>query len=198
MTTSPEDNLLLIKKVVGNLYCEVKIKSIVVSEDIELENCSIILSLQHGPVIKANGVGMVDAIFLGLKEYYSNKFSSLSGLELYKFFVKTKSHNTKSEVGVDLEIRNSYGNRFMFSDISKSLIASSAKVSAAAIEYFSNSEMAFLSLLKAFKDAKLRGREDLITRYTSELSILADNTSYSATIDKERSEYLNEIGGSKK
>src|SRR3990167_7869054 len=198
MTTSSKDTLQLIRKILGSSYCEVKVKSIVVIEDLDNENCSIKISLQHGNLIESSGVGMVDAIFSGLKTYYTSEFDSLDGLELSKFFVKAKSKSTKAEVDVDLEIRNSYGRLFLFSDSSKSLIASTTRVSASVIEYFSNSEKAFLSVLKAFKDAKLRGREDLATRFTSELSILADNTSYSDVLDKARNEFLDEVSRSKK
>ncbi len=198
MTTSPQECLLLIRKVLGDNYCTVKVKGIVVTENLEHENTSIELSLQHGPLIESTGVGMVDAIFTGLQKHYASNFSSLSGLELTRFYVRAKSRSTKAEVEVDLEIRNSYGRLFLFSDSSKSLIASTARVSVGVLEFFANSELAFFSVLNAYKDAKLRGREDLVTRYLSELAILVDNTSYSEVLDKARSELLDEVGRSKK
>ena len=197
MTTLPKDNLLLIKKVRGSSYLEIRVKSIVVFDDLDAETCKIQLYLHNGDLIEASGVGMVDAIFSGIKEYYGSQFESLKELELVNFFVQAKTKSTKSEVEVILEVRNSYGGVFTFKDNSKSLIASATRVSAAVVEYFCNSEAAFLSVLKAFKDARARGREDLATRYIEELTMLVKNTSYASILDEAR--YVsNEISGSKK
>ncbi len=88
MTTSAQDSILLARKVLGDNYCEVKVKSIVVSENLDKEDCHISLSLHHGPTIESAGVGMVDAIFNGLREHYSTTYSSLTGVELNRFFLR--------------------------------------------------------------------------------------------------------------
>ena len=176
----------------------VSVKSIVVTDDLESETCNVQLCLHNDVSIEASGVGMVDAIFSGLKRHYHEQHESLKDLELTNFFVKAKAKSTKSEVEVILEVKNSYGKYFTFTDNSKSLIASATRVSAAVIEYFCNSEVAFFSVLNAFKDARERGREDLATRYIQELTVLVKNTCYTALVDKARQELINETSGSKK
>lgn len=189
MTTVPEDNLLLIKRILGKSYLDVKINSLSVLDNLENGKCSVQLYLHDGLVIEATGVGIVDAIFSGLKDHFRNQFPSLNGLELVNFFVKAKTKGTASEVDVVLEIRNSYGKYFTFKDDSKSLTASAARASVAVVEYFCNSESAFFAILNAFKDAKSRGREDLADRYIEELSFLVKNTNYSDLLSALKKEF---------
>ncbi len=190
MTIVPHDDLELIKRIRGNAYLQVRVKSIIVFDDLESEISKIQLYLHEDATIEASGVGMVDAIFSGLKNHYHKQFESLKHLELTNFFVKIKSKGTKSEVEVSLEVKNSYGKILTFVDNSKSLTASATRVAVAVVEYFCNSEAAFFSVLSALNSAKDRGREDLVTRYTEELSRLVKNTCYY--------ELRNETGGSKK
>lgn len=196
MTTLPNDNLELIKRIRGSSYLSVRPRTIVVSNDLDEETCNIKLCLHNGALIEASGVGMVDAIFSGLKTHYHDEFESLKDLELTNFFVKATTKGTNAEVEVTVEVKNSYGKYFSFQDNSKSMVASVTKVSAATIEYFCNSEAAFFSVLNALKDAKERHREDLVTRYTEELSLLVKNTCYTGLLEKESLGLIHETGGS--
>lgn len=184
MTKLPEENLDLIKKVLGKSYSEINVKSISVLDDLDSETCDIVLKLSSGITVEARGVGIVDAIFSGLKSYFSGEFRSLSEIELTKFFAKAKSEGTGSEVEVELIIKNSYNKSFVFVDNSNSLITSSTRVSVAVVEYFVNAEKAFFQVFNALNDARDRNREDLVNRFESELSLLVENTSYSDLLKK--------------
>ena len=51
-----------------------------------------------------------------------------------------------------------------------------------------NAERAFLTLYNARRDALQRGREDLVARYTAELSEVVQSTSYAEVIANIRKE----------
>ena len=56
----------------------------------------------------------------------------------------------------------------------------------AGLEYFINSERAFVAMCHALKDAKERNRSDLVQRYTNTMAELVRNTSYSEVISRFR------------
>lgn len=179
-----EERFSLVKKILSDKYHPIQVKTISVLDDLESAVCRICLSLTSGEALEFSGVGMVDAIFTGLKGHYSSRYKSLLGLELIRFFVAAKSAGTEAEVEVEIQIRNSYGKKLYFKDNSRSLIASAARVSTSVIEYFINSEQAFLLLCGAVKDARCRGREDLVTRYEAELAQLVENTGYTEVLNE--------------
>jgi hypothetical protein len=57
-----------------------------------------------------------------------------------------------------------------------------------AAEYFVNSEVAFLAIHDALRDARAKHREDLVTSYTAMLAVLVENTSYSDVLEQRRQE----------
>ncbi len=183
MTKLPEENIHLIKRILSDGYCQINIRTISIVDNLE-NICHTCLTFSSDETVEAEGVGMVDAIFIALKEKYSIEFKSISDLELHSFYVNTKGSSSKSEVVVELVVKNSNGMFISFKDSSKSLVASSTRVCVEAVEYFVNSEKAFLVIHRALGDARTRGREDLITRYESELSSLTEINGYSVSLAK--------------
>ena len=84
---------------------------------------------------------------------------------------------------VTIEVRNSDGQFFTFSDSSRSIATSTARALLAMVEYFINAERAFITLYKSREDAKERNREDLVARYTRELAEVVKSTSYAEVIE---------------
>jgi hypothetical protein len=175
---SLEDNTELIKKVLGASYIPISIKEITIKDFVESKGCSVYFVLNTGQEIECSGLGMVDAIFSGLKEVFSGEFYSFGGLHLQKFEAKAVSVSLDSKVSVLVQVKNSYGNLISFEDCSHSLIASATRVCANIAEYFINSHKAFKLLLTALEEAKQRNRQDLVVKYTMELAAITRSTSY--------------------
>jgi hypothetical protein len=66
--------------------------------------------------------------------------------------------------------------------------SSSARAVLAMVQYFVNPERAFLTLYDARRDALARGREDLVSRYTAELSEVVESTSHAEVVANIRKE----------
>lgn len=165
-------------------------------EDDMSGRCCATVKLASGVSAEGKGVGQVDAIFDALRTHYANKYSSLRSIKLYDFNVKLNRKAKQRRDGgdavckVSLEIQNSRNDLFDFVNSSRSLAASSALAVAAAVEFFINSEKAFVVLYGALANAKERNRQDLVVKYTSHLASVVKNTSYAemiAYLDREES-----------
>jgi hypothetical protein len=186
-------NIDLIKRVLGNDYLELSITRVAFDEDFESGNGHVVVDTidTHGntQTVEGSGCGVVDALWAGLLERYSMEYQSLKSIELAGFDVQAKTDTRSNGSGTDavgevtLKIRNSEGRIFEFKDASRSIVASSARATLAGLEYFLNAERAFITLHHSLKDARERHRDDLVTRYTAELSEVVKSTSYAEVIE---------------
>lgn len=193
VTTPPHE--ALIRRVLGQNFLELKLARLVIEE---LDGASTIkLSALEGeqPVeVEGRGVGVVDAVHAGLLERYAREYQSLTTIELSGFEVAADVETKKAHAGVDamvrvnLDVTNSEGLHFTFSDASRSVTSSSARTVIAMVQYFINAERAFLTLHNARRDALARGREDLVSRYTAEMAEVVESTSYAEVIANIRKE----------
>jgi hypothetical protein len=164
----------------------------------ELDSESIVkITVLEGetPVdVEGRGVGLVDAVYNGLLDRYAREYQSLKSIQLTGFQVAADIQTKKGQAGVDavgrvtLDVTNSEGRPFSFSDASRSVTSSSARAVIAMVQYFVNAERAFLTLYNARRDALARGREDLVARYTAELAEVVESTSYAEVIANIRKE----------
>jgi predicted HAD superfamily phosphohydrolase len=120
---------------------------------------------------------------------YALEYQSLETLELADFAVGARL-DTKNQISdadsvgeVSIDVKNSEGAHFLFSDASRSIATSTARAVIAVVEYFVNAERAFIMLYKSLEDAKERNREDLVTRYTRELAEVVKSTSYTEVLE---------------
>jgi len=184
----------LIRRVLGANLFELKLHKLGIEE---LDGgSSIKLEVTEGdqPIeVEGRGVGLVDALYAGLLERYAREDQSLNTIELTGFQVaadlETKqSHGVDAVVRVTLDVNNSEGRVFSFSDASRSVTSSTVRAVLAMVSYFVNAERAFLTLHNARRDALARGREDLVSRYTAEMSAVVESTSYAEVIANIRKE----------
>ena len=163
--------------------------------------CRITLALRHEGVegvasIEGAGVGFVDALCAGLMNHYALEFESLRTIQITGFNVRAKMDTTRVATGSDavgivaLTVRNSEGVLFEFERQGRSLVAVAVAVVVEAMEHFVNSERAFIAVYRAMCDARERGRSDLVTTYTTQLSQLVTTTSYTQVIERIRKETL--------
>ena len=194
MTHSPPHEPL-IRKVLGANFLELKLSRLSFEEADHTTICKVHLLEGEQPVeVEGKGVGVVDAIFNGLLDRYAREYQSLKTIALIGFHVAADMETKKAQAGVDavgrvtLEITNSEGRHFTFSDKSRSVTISIARAVIQNVQYFINAERAFLTLYNARRDALARGREDLVSRYTAELAQVVESTSYAEVIENIRKE----------
>ncbi len=148
--------------------------------------------------IQSVGVGLVDAVFQGLVEVYSGDFPSLKTIRFAEFSVLgdmesgRDSARTDSEVEATLRVANSDGRECVFTHNSKSLTRACVLAVVSAVEFFINSERAFIQVFRALQHAREQNRADSIQRYTDQLTTLVEATSYTEVIEQIRTEELGE------
>jgi hypothetical protein len=184
----------LIRRVLGTNFLQLSLVKLLVEED---GQASVKVTVAEGDQrveAEGKGVGMVDALYAALLDRYSREYQSLKTISLAGFTVAADMESKKALAGVDavgrvtLDVKNSEGHHFSFTDASRSVLNSTAKVVIAAVEYFANAERAFVTLHNARRDALARGREDLVSRYTAEMAEVVEATSYAEVIANIRKE----------
>jgi hypothetical protein len=195
VTTAPHE--LLIRRVLGANFFELKLHRLAI-EEID-GGSSVRLEVMEGDQVvevESRGVGLVDALYVGLLDRYAREYQSLKSIQLTGFQVAADIETKKAQAGVDavgrvtLDVTNSEGRQFSFSDASRSVTASTARAVLAMVQYFVNAERAFLTLHNARRDALARGREDLVARYTAEMAEVVESTSYAEVIANIRRELV--------
>jgi hypothetical protein len=180
----------LIRRVLDGNYLPLVLSRLTIDED-PGSTATVKVKVKEGEVlvdVEGTGVGVVDAIYNGLLARYAREYQSLNTIQIVGFHLTADMGSKKRHDGVDavgkvtLDVTNSEGRHFAFTDASRSVSTSSARAVLACVEYFVNAERAFLTLYNARKDAAARGREDLVARYTAELAEVVEATSYAEVI----------------
>lgn len=194
MTTPAREPL--IRRVLGQNYLQLSLQKLSIEED-PSDGASVKLTVNEGDqasAIEGKGVGVVDALWTALLDRYAREYGSLKTIQLVAFQVGADMDTKKAQAGVDaigrvtLDVTNSEGRHFTFSDSSRSVTTSTARAVVACVQYFVNAERAFLTLHNARRDALSRGREDLVARYTAEMAEVVKETSYAEVIANIRKE----------
>jgi hypothetical protein len=147
-------------------------------------------------VIDGRGVGLVDAFFNGLVGLHSTEYESLKSIRFADFSIKaevaTGRASARSDMAarVTLHVANSEHREFTFVHSSPSITGSSIAVVVQAVEFFINSERAFVAVYRALEHAREQNRPDSVARYTTQLSTLVEATSYSEVIERIRAKEL--------
>jgi hypothetical protein len=185
----------LIRRVLGTNFVELKLSRLAIEEAGTTSTVRItVLEGEQSFEVEGKGVGVVDGVHAVLLDRYAREYQSLKTIQLSEFHVDADIQTKKAQAGVDaiarvtLDVTNSEGRHFTFSDASRSVTSSSARVVLAMVQYFVNAERAFVMLHNARRDALARGREDLVSRYTAEMAAVVESTSYAEVIANIRKE----------
>jgi hypothetical protein len=190
--TSSPDNTDLIRRVLGANMLELSLVRLSLDETVDGATRVKVVVAERGKEVEVEGegVGLVDALYNGLLGRYALEYASLRSIQLAGFEVDADVETTKKQhAGVDavgkvtIDVTNSEGRRFTFSDASRSVTASVARAVLAVVQYFVNAERAFILLHNARRDAQDRGRADLVARFTAELAEVVKSTSYAEVIE---------------
>ena len=186
----------LIRRVLGTNYLQLGMVKLVVEEDPN-DGSKVKAHITEGTEavdVDGKGVGVVDAFYNALLSRYAREYQSLKTIQLVGFKVDADIQTKKASAGVDavgrvtLDVTNSEGRHFTFTDASRSVTTSTARSVLACVQYFIHAERAFLTLYNARRDALTRGREDLVARYTAEMAEVVEATSYAEVIANIRKE----------
>jgi hypothetical protein len=186
----------LIRRVLGANYLQLSLARLSVEEDpgVDAQVKIVVNEGDQSNTVEGKGVGVVDALWSALLDRYAREYQSLKTIQLVGFQVGADMDTKKGQAGVDavgrvkLDVTNSEGRHFTFSDQSRSITTSTARAVVACVQYFVNAERAFLTLYNARRDAIARGREDLVARYTAEMAEVVEATSYAEVIANIRKE----------
>ncbi|MFT6395696.1 MAG: hypothetical protein ACJAYU_000438 [Bradymonadia bacterium] len=180
-----------------NEYLEMRVTAYELSESVATERatvrCSLSINGEQTIEVVGHGVGIIDALFAGLKERYAPEYPSLESIKFSSFLVRglvddAQGSHADAKAEICVGVTNSYGKEFEFLSVSNSVSRSSVEAVLAAVAYFINGERAYVRLFKAYQHYKATGRVDLISKYTVKLAEMVKNTSYSSVIDRMKTE----------
>ncbi|MCA9559910.1 MAG: hypothetical protein H6704_12520 [Myxococcales bacterium] len=193
----------LVKRVLRDSYLNLIVDRYTLAEDAsEGGKASVTVELHHAHepdhtmTLEGEGVGAIDALYHALHQHYVREYPSLETLLFTGFSVKGQmetgkgNHGADAEAAVGLVVSNSEGHAFEFEASGRSLVATALRVVVMATEWFINSERAFITVYRALRDARERGRVDLVNDYTAQLAELVNTTSYSAVTERIKNEVL--------
>jgi hypothetical protein len=145
--------------------------------------------------IEGRGVGIIDAFFAGMVTLYADQFPSLKTIRFADFSLKAdvnSGRGARSDMAaeVSLRIANSGGKEYLFKHASPSITRSALAAVLEGVEFFINSERAFIAVYNALDHARGQNRPDSVERYTTQLATLVDAASYSEVIEQIRTAEL--------
>ena len=186
-----EETLKLVKDFLKEKYVELLIKDVVIREDLEEDRTTVECSAKLGPHVASiisTGDGLIDALFSGMRQHFSQQYFSLDDIEFVDFSIdidpltRRKREGTDVAVVVDVYVSNSTGTRYQFSTSSRSFNSAAIKSVIDAIEYYLNCEVAVLELKHIIEQIKKSGRPELETKYVIMLSEIVRSASYVKSI----------------
>jgi hypothetical protein len=174
-------------------YLSIRVATSVLSEDMSNERatvrCTLLVNDDPPVEVFGEGVGVIDALFAGLKAQYAPEYPSLDSIKFSSFATRglmdeSDGSHADAQAECTVGVTNSYGREFEFRSVSNSVSRSSVEAVVEAVAYFVNAERAYVRLFNAYQHYKKQGRVDLIEKYTSKLADMVKNTSYSAVIER--------------
>lgn len=183
------------REVLGDDFRTFEVHRYEIREDFDDDHCTIRCEAVENPgerafEVHARGVGMLDAFFSALRERYQGEFPSLESIRFSSFSVRGLMGDANAEQATDAKaeatvgVTNSKNTEFHFSALSPSVSHSSIEAVLAAVEYFVNSEQAYVRIYKALQHHKTSGRPEMVGKYTELLSEMVRNTSYSSAVER--------------
>jgi hypothetical protein len=192
MLNHQEETLQLMKETLQEDYLSFLLESFRIEENSAGDSRVVArVSCSNDTVVtfEGQGVGALDAFFLAMRERLSEDYPSVKALIFSS--VRTRNlpgsvqqHPTDATAEVSLRTLNSYNDELEFVTTSRSFVRASLEAVVEAFQYFVNSERAYIRLYNALDYYRGEGRSELVDKYTSLLSQIVRNTSYSEVIER--------------
>lgn len=184
------------RTVLGEDFLTLDVSGYELRESFDEEHCVIVCNVTENPGnrrfrVEGRGVGMLDAFFSALCDRYQHEQPSLETISFTHFQVRGlmgddssggRASDAKAEARVG--VKNSSGTEFDFAAVSTSVSHSSIEAVLEAVEYFVNSERAYVRIYKALEYYREQHRPDLVAKYTDLLAQMVRNTSYSTAVER--------------
>ncbi len=142
--------------------------------------------------VQGRGAGLVDALFLALRNDLAKSFPSLESIRFHDFSIRalmgsrTDKTGSDAEAQVTLTVLSSEDVEFAFTATSRSIARASVDATLQAVGYFVNSEKAFIEIYNILQHYRKENRSDLVTKYQLLLGQMVQNTSYTEVIQQIR------------
>lgn len=196
MPQRQQDALAHMREVLHESYRQLTVTNYRLEEDVSAGEATILSRIHVQPSDRTIGIegvgnGLIDAFFVATRDRFASEYPSLKNIRFTTFKARgllQEATGTASDADaeVHLGITNSYGREFSFLSRTTSLSRASIEAVLAAVQYFVNAEMAYITTWKALQHYRESGRNDLESKYTELLAELVKNTSYSSVIEEIR------------
>ena len=202
MEVKQDEMLVKMKEILQEQYMHLGVRSYTVHEDLENTqegeapckiSCELVGEDGEKMVVEGEGVGTIDAFFNALRTRLADDYPSLRSISFSEFSIRGLfSHEDSRDTNADAEatvgILNSEGTEFIFKATARSVSRAGLQATVQAAEYFVNSERTFVRLHEILNHYRSEGRSDLVQKYTSLMSEVVKNTSYSEVVERIRQE----------
>jgi len=198
--TNQEQMITKMREILQEDYLEMQVRSYTVQEDLTVDEggCRISCVLEHvgkgeRATVEGEGVGTIDAFFNAMKMRLAGDYPSLRSIEFSQFDIhgllesdEVPEEPSKAEAVATVGIKNSEGREFVFEAKAASVSRAGMEATVRAVEYFVNSELTFVRLHDILNHYRSEGRSDLVQKYTTLMSEVVANTSYSEVVEQIR------------
>lgn len=188
----------LLRDVLGERYVEVEVSSYRLDEDLLHRRATLRCELALRPgvtrLIHGTGVGLVDALFEGLKQALADEYPNLHHVHFVDFELSGdfSSRGAGDESGsgapgvVKLALKNSLGRPFAFSTSSSSVTAGSIEAVVRSVEHFINAERAAGTIERWVAEAPHRSHDNFVEADFRELGELVLASAYCERLERVR------------
>jgi hypothetical protein len=187
----------LMKEILQEDYLHLTVHRYTLDEDLDEGQVAITcrLSDQKGESfeVAGGGVGVIDALFSGLKQRLGDDYPSLESIRFSEFSIEglissddSPDVATQAEAMATVGILNSQDREFLFEAKAPSVSRAGIQATILAAEYFVNSERTYVRLHEILEHYRSEGRTDLVEKYTDLMSKVVENTSYSEVVEQIR------------
>lgn len=187
----------LMKEILQENYLHLQVHSYTLNEDLDASSVDISCRLSDQQddsfEVTGGGVGVIDALFDGLKKRMADDYPSLKSIRFSEFSIDglissddSPDVATKAEAVATVGIVNSEGKEFQFEAKAPSVSRAGIQATILAAEYFVNSERTYVKLHEILEHYRSEGRTDLVEKYTDLMSKVVQNTSYSEVVEQIR------------
>lgn len=187
----------LMKEILQENYLNLSVHNYTLNENLEPSRVDIVcrLSDQNDEKfeVEGNGVGVIDALFDGLKKRMADEYPSLKSIRFSQFLIEgliarddSPDVATKAEAVAKVGIVNSENRDFLFEAKAPSVSRAGIEATIMAAEYFVNSERTYVRLHEILEHYRNEGRTDLVEKYTDLMTRVVQNTSYSEVVERIR------------
>lgn len=189
----------LMKEILQDQYLNLVVHSYTLVENLDADKVEITCKLSEGGerafTVRGGGVGVIDALFDGLKKQFADEYPSLKSIRFSEFSIEgLVSGDDSPDVAIQAEavtrigILNSEDRGFEFEAKAPSVSRAGIQATVQAAEYFVNSERTYVRLHEILEHYRQEGRTDLVEKYTDLMTRVVQNTSYSEVVERIRAQ----------